>query len=204
MRPASLLLLISGCVWNVSCFSLPSVSNTDSTDDPVLISLSGEEPYQTPGWFDVGVGLGTTFNTSTGNDNDVLGALVSVKAYPGGRWYTRDVQGRLRVFRERTSLRDRVSLFYGVSIGEFTGSHIRGSTVHVLGAGVDVSPQLSFVTGVGFFEEEKPGPNDTDFGLYVGFAFNLNALRKPNRGSTFGDPASWPEQQERRAVTFSQ
>jgi len=40
-----------------------------------------------PGFFDVGAGFGVVKNTRPGDNNDASGVIVSLKAYPGGRWY---------------------------------------------------------------------------------------------------------------------
>lgn len=43
---------------------------------------------ETPGFLDVGLGFGVAFDTREEANNDARGTLVSLKAYPNGRWYS--------------------------------------------------------------------------------------------------------------------
>ncbi len=198
-----------------------------------------------PGYLDMGVGFAVAFNTRNGDNNDASGTLVSVKAYPAGRWYakrksegarqlslasakmveeavekknpppaddsatrivtgappqpvddgpskTADVadyideliksrddvlaDGAYYIVEDRDSWKHRVSFFYGVSVGNFSGGGL-DSAANVVGIGYDFAPQLAFLLGWAFYDVEENGVTDTDSGLLFGVSLNLNAFR---------------------------
>lgn len=70
----------------------------------------------------------------------------------------------------------RLSVFYGVSVGDFNGGGIT-STANTFGLGFDVTPELAVLLGTAFYRQEENGVEDTDNALFFGVSLNLNAFK---------------------------
>jgi len=82
---------------------------------------------------------------------------------------------------ERNQWYNRLSVFYGKSIGDFNGGNLE-SSVDVVGLGFDVAPQMALQLGWAFYDVDEGGGLDTDAGLTFSVSLNLNTFK-----SVFGE-----------------
>lgn len=77
----------------------------------------------------------------------------------------------------RDQMYHRFSVYYGISSSNFVGGDV-DSTVHSIGIGFDVSPELSLLLGAGFFDlkSSEEDRSDSDIALMFGVSLNLNAF----------------------------
>lgn len=155
--------------------------------EAVVLEDSAPAVPEAPGWFDVGAGFGCAFNAVRRQKNDdVYGIFLSAKAYPGGRWYThatrpvRNGNGEREVVTLATAtgfeqfLR-RWSVTYGFSLSDLGSEGVDG-TVHHLGLGFDVSPDMALVAGCAFYHPDASASGG-DQAFFLGVSLNLNAFR---------------------------
>lgn len=86
------------------------------------------------------------------------------------------VNDSFHVINERNSWFNRLSVFFGKSLGDFTGGGLR-SSVDVIGIGYDVAPQFAIQLGYAFYEVSDNGEVDTDGGLSLSISINLNTFK---------------------------
>jgi len=182
---AVFILFILGCLFagchNVN--ALPSLPANALADPNVHCE---EEPgaYLKLGTFDLGVGYAVAFDTYSGPDNDASGTLISFKGYPFGRWYApprANVMNQATHWSEtdfyevpKTDWHNRLSMFYGTSVGDFEGGGL-DANVQAVGVGFDITPEIAILAGWAFYNGSNE--DDTDNGFLLGISLNLYAFK---------------------------
>lgn len=158
-------------------------------------SFETGETLEKPGNFDIGIGEAVALDTRKSDDDDSHGLMLSIKAYPFGRWYStvdpsadstkKANYSRLHKAKygkdNEFNFFRRFSVWYGVSLQGFDGGGIDG-TVHALGIGLDISPEFAVNAGYAIYDvlEKDAATGDdkkgTDGGLIVGVSLNLNSF----------------------------
>lgn len=82
----------------------------------------------------------------------------------------------VRVRGEERGALHHLSVFYGLSVGNFGGGGI-DSTVHALGLGFDVTPELALLGGAAFYRQVEGTEEDADIAAFFGISLNLNAFK---------------------------
>ena len=166
------------------CGTIPDVPQSRRKDFD-----GGPEEYLKLETFDIGAGFAVAQNVRHGPNNDASGTLVSFKGYPFGKWYASpkkdgvdggmnlDQNSHYQVPGKENPL-CHLSVFYGVSAGEFSGGGL-DSTLHAVGVGYDITPGIALLAGWSFYDVvEQDGTSDTDNGLIFGISLNMAAFKK--------------------------